>query len=437
MAIIAKFYTIEWEVSPEIIKNIEGWDSELKIRTKTDGNTGKQSSGGSELRKLTLPYKASVMTGVDIRKEIESLRSIRGVIAPLYVNKRRLLSSAFMFESCQISNIELMPSGEIIKGDFSLSFVEVRSSLGTGGIRVYYNNTDITKDITVVECEHEMNAEDAPDEVTIKFSDNKHLWDKWQPNKADIIKVVNGVANTGKMFIQSVLPTNGYMTLTASSVPESMRKIKKENNKSWQGAMFLQVITEIAARNGLTLESHDVENRMIPFVELENVSYLDFLTERCELEGCAFVVYDGKLIVYSPDKLSQGSSSKTINVPADTDFKYDDNSAKAYGSCELDNGSISGMANANNGIENTKRKILEGYIDNQAEANMYAQNVLAKANRGLKTGTFESPIMRDLSAASIATLKTAAAATNNGKIFYTKIRQDYVKQKTKHFFRFV
>ena len=434
---IAKFYKIEWEVSPDIIKNINGWDSELRIKTKTDGNTGKQSSGGHELRTLSLPYKALATAGVDIRKEIETLRSIRGIIAPLYINKRRFLCPAFMFENCQISNIELTPNGDIISCDISLSFIEVRVSLGTGGIRVYYNNTDITKDITVVECEHEMNAEDAPDQVTIKFADNNHLWDKWEPNNTDIIKVVNGVANTGKMFIQSVLPTNGYMTLTASSVPESMRKVEKKNNKSWQGAMFLQIITEIAARNGLTLESHDVENRMIPFIELENISDLNFLTERCELEGCAFVIYDGKLVVYSPDKIIAGSPSKTINIPADTDFKYDDNSAKAYGSCELDNGSISVMANANNGVENVKRKILEGYIDNQAEANMYAKNVLAKANRGLKTGTFESPIMRDLSAASIATLKTAAAATNNGKIFYTKIRQDYVKQKTKHFFRFV
>ena len=41
---------------------------------------------------------------------------------------------------------------------------------------------------------------------------------------------------TGKMFIQSVLPENGYMNLTGSSVPDKMRKVAKENNKSWNNA---------------------------------------------------------------------------------------------------------------------------------------------------------------------------------------------------------
>lgn len=434
---IAKFYKLEWEVSPNIIKNIESLDSELRIKTKTDGNSGLESNAGRELRKITLPYKVVATAGVDIRSEIETLRNIRGVIAPLFLNKRRYLGAAFLFENCQISNMELTSNGDIVSCDISLSFIEIRMSLGTGGIRVYYNNTDITKDITIVECEHEMNAEDSPDGITIKFSDNNHLWDKWEPSNTDIIKVTNGIANTGKMFIQSVLPTNGYMTLSASSIPDAMRKIAKENNKSWQGAMFLQIVTEIAARNGLSVESHDIENRTIPFVELENISDLDFLTERCELEGYAFTVYDGKLIVYSPDKLAEKNPAKTISIPSDADFKYDDNSAKAYGSCEFDNGSISGMANANNGVQNALRKIFKGYIDNQAEANLYAKNVLSKANRGLKTGYFKSAIMKDLSAASVVTLKTATAATNDGKIFYTKIRQDYVNQKTTHFFRFV
>ncbi len=53
------------------------------------------------------------------------------------------------------------------------------------------------------------------------------------------------------MFIQSVLPENGYMNLTGSSVPDKMRKVAKENNKSWNNAKFLQVITEIAGRNNL------------------------------------------------------------------------------------------------------------------------------------------------------------------------------------------
>ena len=106
----------------------------------------------------------------------------------------------------------------------------------------------------------------------------------------------------------------------------------------------------------------------------------------------------------------------------------------AYGSCEVDNGSVSGFASAGINNENVCRKILQGYIDNSAEGNLYAKNILAKANRALKTGNFQSDIMRDLSAASVVILKTATAASNDGNVFYTKIRHDYVKKKTNHFF---
>ena len=128
---------------------------------------------------------------------------------------------------------------------------------------------------------------------------------------------------------------------------------------------------------------------------------------------------------------------KNITVPEGSDFKYNDDSLNAYGACELDNGSVEGKASAGNGIENVLRKVVKSYISSKAEANLNAKNILNKANRGLKTGKLETPIMRDVAAASIANLKTTVAASNDGKIFYEKVRHDYVKKKTKHFFRFV
>ena len=435
---LAKFYKLKWDVSPECSKMFDSIDSELSVKTKTDGNSNKQTGGGSELRNLSLPYKLVAGAGVDILKELETIKTMQGVIAPLYIDRRRLFSTLFMLTDCQCSNMNLTPTGQIVDCEISLSFVEIRISTGSGGgLKVLYNDVDITKDITIVECEHEMNAEDRPDEIKIKFSDNNHLWDGWQPNNHDTIKVIDGIAKTGKMFIQSVLPENGYMNLTGSSVPDKMRKVAKENNKSWNNAKFLQVITEIAGRNNLGVENYDIENRTIPFLEQENMSDLQFISERCELEGCAFVIYDGKIILYSPEAIEKSTPVKTITVKDDTGYKYDDNSINAYGACEVDNGSVSGFASAEINNENVCRKILQGYIDNSAEGNLYAKNILAKANRALKTGNFQSDIMRDLSAASIVTLKTATAASNDGNVFYTKIRHDYVKKKTNHFFRFL
>lgn len=435
---LAKFYKLEWDISPKYLKMFENWDSQLSLKTTKDGNSNKQTGNGSELRNLSLSYKAISSAGVNILKELETVRSMLGVIAPLQINEKRLFSTLFLLTDAQTSNFSITPNGQIVSCEISLSFVEIRVGTGTGGsLKVLYNDIDITKDITVIECEHEMNSEDKPDEIKIKFADNNHLWDGWNPNNTDTIKVIDGIAKTGKMYIQSVLPENGYMNLTGTSIPDKMRKVIKENNKSWSNVKFLQVITEIAGRNGLSLESHNVENRTIPFIEQENISDLKFLAEKCELEGCSFVVYDGKLVLYSPEAIEKSTPVKTVTIKDDTNYKYDDNSINAYGACEIDNGSMAGYASAENKNENVFRKILKGYIDNETEGNLYAKNILAKMNRSLKTGSFQTDIMRDLSAASLVALNTPGATSNNGNVFYTKVRHDYVKKKTNHYFRFL
>lgn len=75
---LAKFYKLKWDVSPECSKMIDSIDSELSVKTKTDGNSNKQTGGGSELRNLSLPYKLVTGAGVDILKELETIKTMQG-----------------------------------------------------------------------------------------------------------------------------------------------------------------------------------------------------------------------------------------------------------------------------------------------------------------------------------------------------------------------
>jgi len=434
---IARFYKLEWNVGPAIIKQLAGLESEYKLKIDTDGNSGKQKLAGVELRPLKFTYKLLKTAGADIEKEIQTLRSMRGVVAPFYLYNKRLFAPAFMFLGFSVSGVELSNDGQIISCDISVSFIESNTLLGTSSLRVIYNGVDITNDIAVTSCEHTMNAEGAPDTVEVKFTDNEHLWDSWKPSKNDTIQVKDGIANTGKMFVEDVNPSNGYMSIRGSSIPTTMRDVIKENNKSWEGVTFLQLFTEVAGRHGLAVRAEDIDNKTYGYIKQENISDLEFLTERCDLEGYSFLVYDGSLVVYSPDKIEAQQPVKVVNVPSGADYTYSDDSLSAYGKCEIDNGSYIGKADAGNNVEKTMRKILKCFIDTQADANNGAKNILKKANRGLKTGRLKTDIMKDIAAASIATLKTSDAATQNGPIFYEKIVQDYVNKKTMHYFRFV
>ncbi len=60
-----------------VLKMFDSIDSELSVKTKTDGNSNKQTGGGSELRNLSLPYKLVASAGVDILKELETIKTMQ------------------------------------------------------------------------------------------------------------------------------------------------------------------------------------------------------------------------------------------------------------------------------------------------------------------------------------------------------------------------
>ena len=76
---------------------------------------------------------------------------------------------------------------------------------------------------------------------TLKFNDINKVWDNWKPKNEDIISITCGVAKSGAMYINSVVPENGLMTLRASSIPPTA---KTTNNKAWENVKLLQLAKE-------------------------------------------------------------------------------------------------------------------------------------------------------------------------------------------------
>ena len=162
-------------------------------------------------------------------------------------------------------------------------------------MKIIYEGTDIYPEISVHRCYHDMYADKQSDELLLKLNDTRELWDRWSPKKGDTIAVEDGAAKTGKMFVESVVPESGLITLRAYSAPQST---KDKRSKSWEKVKFLQLIQELAGRHGLTVETYGITDQTYDYVEQNNLPDFAFLQARCTLEGAAFLVYDGKLVVY-------------------------------------------------------------------------------------------------------------------------------------------
>ena len=257
-------------------------------------------------------------------------------------------------------------------------------------MKILYEGVDIYPDISVHRCYHDMYAEKQSDELLLKLNDTRELWDSWNPKKGDTIAIEDGAAKTGKMFVESVVPESGIITLRAYSVPQSA---KDTRSKSWEKVKFLQLAQEIAGRHGLTLETYGITDQTYDYVEQNNLT------------------------------------------PAN-DFEYRDEGTNAYGSAEAVNGGLIGTFTAPSGGDKVLRRILPFRMTDQSEADRFAKGLLRDANKNVTVGTlWTGSLLRDYAAGSVVTLATEGVKSWDGTAFISRIRHDYVKTRSKLYLR--
>ena len=124
-------------------------------------------------------------------------------------------------------------------------------------MKILYEGVDIYPDVSVHRCYHDMYAEKQSDELLLKLNDTRELWDSWNPKKGDTIAIEDGAAKTGKMFVESVVPESGIITLRAYSVPQSA---KDKRSKSWElcavGSVLWEACSGKSAVSGIFRAAH-------------------------------------------------------------------------------------------------------------------------------------------------------------------------------------
>lgn len=299
-------------------------------------------------------------------------------------------------------------------------------------IRLTYKGTDITDSVSINRCYHDMYAAGRSDELHLRVNDVNNLWDRWAPTEGDEIEVEYGSIGTGIMFVNKCTPKNGIYDISAQSAPASGYEVQ---NKAWQKVRLLQLGAEIAARHGLAFVSYGVTDTLYKYILQGGESDFKFLHRRAQLEGCAFLVYNKTLVLYSERYMEAQPPAETLQITTDGDYQYNSCRERLYGSCIIELGLYSGSYSVENGSSRTYRPDNIGHIGSNAEAARFAMNILRAQNKGCYGGFVRSRILPGYAAASTLNLENVRALSWNGAVFLDHIRNDYGKGESKLFFR--
>lgn len=433
MSIQATWRDMTWEISPQRIAALGEISTETAVKRVSDSTQGQSKITGLELQRLSLSYFTSFEAGGNPREEYQTWESKLGLYAPLRIGGSRFGPSNFQLRSTSIDNTQIDAQGRIRSATISLEFVEYADQISNGAMEIIYQGKDIYPDISVKACEHEMHAESQADSLILRFNDTSHQWDGWNVEQESTIEVIEGAARTGKMYIYDVTPQNGTYTLKAFSIPPTS---KNRTSKSWEMVYFRQLCKEIAERHGLDYEEHGVTDHLYYYVVQKNEPDFVFLDKRCKLEGCSFLVFDGKLVVYGEQEIEATSPQMQLTLNTDAVFNYSDNTAKSYKSAEVVNGTRTGTYDApTESGSRVLHKNITTPMHSEGEATRFARNLLRLENKNQHTGTIEWDIQRDLAPGSMLQLKTFGVKTWDGDVFVYRLRHDYVAERSKLFVR--
>ncbi|BCZ48423.1 hypothetical protein psyc5s11_44900 [Clostridium gelidum] len=294
-------------------------------------------------------------------------------------------------------------------------------------MRVIYENTEIN--IQVSDCKVIDNMGGKADSLAITFADIKNECRKWGFKKNHTIEVIEEPFSTGKMYVDEFGCGVGIYSIRALSIK---KKVKTKFTRTWESVRFLALVNDLIKDEGLKLETYGtIENYEYARVDQIEKNNIEFLNERCILEGYNLKICDGKAIIVSEVFLEGQKESLTLD-PSMFVGKYNFNciSKDIYSGCEINYASrkfIKGNCILNRDGELLKlRNIM---VSNSYEADRFAKNILRSYNKYEITGTFY--LNKNAKVAAGATVKIENLDSFNGKYIVDRVYQDFIQGKTK------
>lgn len=300
-------------------------------------------------------------------------------------------------------------------------------------MKLLINGVNIIDNVNLLEAVYEDYATASSSRLYLKFDDADNLWQNWQLKRNDEILIAEGQCNTGFLYIHKTALSRGICNLFLKSIPNITPNIQ---HSTFENVKLSKFVKEAAKEFGFDFNLKNMTDHLYKTISINNNSYFNKLKELCALEGIGIVFYNKTIILFDENKIENIDSTGDLIVENDDDFSISDNSQMLYGKCIIQNAELTGKFNANNGSSDVLFYEKNTPASSVGEANRFAKGILRAANKTAKVGTVTTELKTEFAAGSVVNLINNKAQIYNDKVYIYKCRHDFIRNKSKIFFRY-
>jgi hypothetical protein len=261
-----------------------------------------------------------------------------------------------------------------------------------------------------------MYAREHADTLRVCFNDLAGYWDKWAMSTDDTIGTRAAGVSTGRMYVSDIKQMPDCVLVEATSAPPGGYV---ERVRSWEQVELSRIVSEVAVGCGLSVEAYGLPACRYDYLRQDESDFV-FLQRRLQVEGCAFLAFDGKLIVYSDDWVASQEPAGTLTVQQGSVFECHQN--QSFANIEVVCGRYVGVASAEGA--GSLRKVISSTASSQREANRFAANLLRHVNAARDGGVLRTSLTAYTPAQAVL---LEAGRSWDGVAIIDEVRNDYLR----------
>lgn len=298
-------------------------------------------------------------------------------------------------------------------------------------MQLFYNNIDITKDVKIIKASISDNCGGIADSISLLLSDTDKLWRQWGPQKNDRLVLNSDRFTSGLMYIDEMFLLRGKFSIKAISTP---LEAKTRRTRAWENISFKKLAADLAEEIGLSVEFYSITDWIYDRLEQLEKTNLEFLNERCILEGYNIKATNGKIIIYEESQLESANSVYSFDESSFIgEYSFECISSGLYSASEIkyfaaSNEILTYKYTNNNVPVGPVLRLKNLRVSSIGEAERYARNLLKYHNKNEVQASFTTVLNNSIAASN--TIQINGIGSFSGKYFVEAIRQDIAGNKS-------